>query len=91
LINILNFSLQREITVTIFNLHIYYNMLKCVLCQSNTMVWYNLCDECLEIQKLMKVYSPERVHSFIHKTLVIQDEKMDARLSRTIKDVLKKE
>ena len=66
-------------------------MLKCVLCQSNTMVWYNLCDDCLKIQKLMKVYSPERVHSFIHKTLVIQEDKLDARLARTIKDVLKKE
>ena len=66
-------------------------MLKCVLCQSNTMYYYNLCDSCLEIQKLMKVYSPERVHSFIHKTLVIQEDKLDARLARTIKDVLKKE
>ena len=66
-------------------------MLKCVLCQSNTMYYYNLCEECLKIQKLMQIYTPLKVHSFIHKTLVIQDEKMDARLSRTVKDVLKKE
>ena len=66
-------------------------MLKCVLCESNSMYYYNLCDDCLKIQKLMRIYTPEKVHSFIHKTLVIQDEKMDARLSRTVKDVLKKE
>ena len=66
-------------------------MLKCVLCESSTMYYYNLCEECLKIQKLMQIYTPLKVHSFIHKTLVIQDEKMDARLSRTVKDVLKKE
>ena len=66
-------------------------MLKCVLCETNSMYYYNLCDDCLKIQKLMRIYTPEKVHSFIHKTLVIQDEKMDARLSRTVKDVLKKE
>ena len=66
-------------------------MLKCVLCQSNTMVWYNLCDDCLKIQKLMQLYSPDKVHEFIDKTLVIQEDKLDARLARTIKDVLKKE
>jgi len=55
------------------------------------MYYYNLCEECLKIQKLMQIYTPLKVHSFIHKTLVIQDEKMDARLSRTVKDVLKKE
>ena len=55
------------------------------------MVWYNLCDDCLKIQKLMQIYTPLKVHAFIHKTLVIQDEKMDARLSRTVKDVLKKD
>jgi hypothetical protein len=39
----------------------------------------------------MRIYTPVKVHAFIHKTLVIQDDKMDARLSRTVKDVLKKE
>jgi hypothetical protein len=66
-------------------------MLKCVLCESSTMYYYNLCDNCLAIQKLMRIYTPVKVHAFIHKTLVIQDDKMDARLSRTVKDVLKKE
>ena len=66
-------------------------MLKCVLCQSNTMYYYNLCDSCLKIQKLMQLYSPDKVHAFIDKTLVIQEDKLDARLARTIKDVLKKE
>ena len=66
-------------------------MLKCVLCETNSMYYYNLCDECLKIQKLMRLYSPDKVHEFIDKTLVIQEDKLDARLSRTIKDVLKKE
>lgn len=66
-------------------------MLKCVLCETNTMVWYNLCDDCLKIQKLMRLYSAEKVHTFIDKTLVIQDDKFDARLSRTVKDILKKD
>lgn len=55
------------------------------------MVWYNLCDDCLKIQKLMRLYSAEKVHTFIDKTLVIQDDKFDARLSRTVKDILKKD
>ena len=66
-------------------------MLKCVLCETNSMYYYNLCDECLKIQKLMRLYSPLKVHEFIDKTLIIQDEKLDARLARTIKDVLKKD
>ena len=55
------------------------------------MYYYNLCDSCLKIQKLMRLYSPDKVHEFIDKTLVIQEDKLDARLARTIKDVLKKE
>ena len=66
-------------------------MLKCVLCEKNSMYYYNLCDCCLKIQKLMQLYSPDKVHEFIDKTLVIQEDKLDARLARTIKDVLKKD
>ena len=66
-------------------------MLKCVLCETNSMYYYNLCDSCLKIQKLMRLYSPDKVHEFIDKTLVIQEDKLDARLARTIKDVLKKD
>tara|TARA_R110002073_G_scaffold148362_3_gene301481 strand:- start:683 stop:802 length:120 start_codon:yes stop_codon:yes gene_type:complete len=39
----------------------------------------------------MRLYSAEKVHTFIDKTLVIQDDKFDARLSRTVKDILKKD
>ena len=62
----------------------------CSLSKSNTMVWYNLCDDCLKIQKLMQLYSPDKVHEFIDKTLVIQEDKLDARLARTIKRCFKK-
>jgi len=39
----------------------------------------------------MQLYSPDKVHEFIDKTLIIQEDKLDARLTRNVKDVLKKE
>lgn len=63
-------------------------MLKCVLCESNQMIWYNLCDDCLKIQKLMGLYTPDTIHQFIEKTLKIQEDKMDYRIAKNISDIL---
>lgn len=63
-------------------------MLKCVLCQENQMIWYNLCDDCLKIQKLMGLYTPSTIHQFIEKTLKIQEDKMDYRIAKNISDIL---
>ena len=63
-------------------------MLKCVLCQENQMIWFNLCDDCLKIQKLMGLYTPSTIHQFIEKTLKIQEDKMDYRIAKNISDIL---
>ena len=63
-------------------------MLKCVLCQENQMIWYNLCDDCLKIQTLMGLYTPSTIHQFIEKTLKIQEDKMDYRIAKNISDIL---
>lgn len=52
------------------------------------MIWYNLCDDCLKIQKLMGLYTPSTIHQFIEKTLKIQEDKMDYRIAKNISDIL---
>lgn len=62
-------------------------MLTCVLCQTNTMFWNYLCEDCTKIQILMKVYDPETIHTLIDKTLRIQSDKMPQRVKKNIGDL----
>jgi hypothetical protein len=65
----------------------------CVLCRTNPRLEYlgNFCEQCGKIKVLMDVYSPSVVHTLIERTLVVNDEHANKRLSRNINDLLKKD
>ena len=54
----------------------------CVLCEKEKMWYYNLCDKCLEIQKIVKLYGTDTVIN----TFKIGDEHAKRRLTRSLTD-----
>ena len=57
---------------------------KCILCQTNPMYFYNLCDDCEKIKKLMTVYEPDIIHRLINETLLVNASHADKRLKRNL-------
>ena len=52
----------------------------CCLCEKNKMYWNYLCDECLEVQKIIKLYGTEMVIN----TFKVGDEHAKRRLTRSM-------
>ena len=55
----------------------------CCLCEKNKMYWNYLCDDCLEIQKIVKLYGAETVIN----TFKVCDDHAKKRLTRNLADV----
>ncbi len=54
----------------------------CVLCEKEKMYWHYLCDDCLEVQKVVKLYGTETVIN----TFKVCDEHAKKRLTRSLTD-----